>query len=73
MLSWCVRAVWEDYAGWARLESTTELYHVPTRSISADLVELSGGPEPLAKRAGEQEQCRDCDQPFHFFPRQVCW
>lgn len=52
-VSWCVRAIWEDYAGWARLESTTELYHVPPKSVWADLVELSGGVDPLAKRAGE--------------------
>ena len=52
-VSWCVRAVWEDYAGWARLESTTELYHVPAKSIWSDLVELSGGVASLAKRAGE--------------------
>lgn len=51
--SWCVRAVWEDYSGWARFESTTELYNIPPKSIWPDLVELSGGVDPLAKRAGE--------------------
>ena len=52
-VSWCVRAVWEDYAGWARLESTTELYHVPAKAVWNDIVELAGGVEPLTGRAAE--------------------
>ena len=48
---WNVRAIWEEYAGWFRYESTTELYAVPPRAVSGDLVELAGGPDALAKRA----------------------
>ena len=51
-VSWNVRAIWEEYAGWFRYESTTELYAVPPRSVWGDLVQLAGGPDPLAQRAG---------------------
>ncbi len=53
-LSWCVRAIWENYLGWFHHQSTTELYPVPAKSVHADLVELAGGPEALAKRAREK-------------------
>ncbi len=39
---WVVRAIWEEYAGWFRFESTTELYDVPARRIWPDLVVLAG-------------------------------
>ena len=48
---WLVRSVWEDYIGWARMESTTELYGVPPQSVWSDLVELAGGPAVLTERA----------------------
>jgi alkyl sulfatase BDS1-like metallo-beta-lactamase superfamily hydrolase len=48
---WLVRAVWEDYAGWARMESTTELYDVPANAVWSELVELAGGSDVLAARA----------------------
>ena len=44
---WNVRAIWEEYAGWFRYESTTELYAVPPRAVFGDLVELAGGPDAL--------------------------
>lgn len=50
-VSWDVRAIWEQYAGWFKHESTTELYGSPRESIDADLVELAGGPDPVAARA----------------------
>jgi alkyl sulfatase BDS1-like metallo-beta-lactamase superfamily hydrolase len=50
-VSWCVRAIWEEYAGWFRWESTTELYAVPPRAVWAELTELAGGPDVLAARA----------------------
>ncbi len=50
-VSWNVRTIWEEYAGWFRYESTTELYAVPPRSVWSDLVELAGGPDALAARA----------------------
>ena len=48
---WNVRAIWEEYAGWFRYESTTELYAVPPRAVFSDLVELAGGADALAARA----------------------
>ena len=48
---WMVRAIWEEHIGWFRYESTTELYNVPSAAVSADLVELAGGPEPVIGRA----------------------
>jgi alkyl sulfatase BDS1-like metallo-beta-lactamase superfamily hydrolase len=48
---WGVRAIWEQYAGWFRYESTTELYEVPASSVHVELVELAGGPQALAERA----------------------
>jgi alkyl sulfatase BDS1-like metallo-beta-lactamase superfamily hydrolase len=46
-----VRAVWEEYTGWFRHESTTELYAVPPRSVWPELTELAGGADVLAARA----------------------
>ena len=48
---WNVRAIWEEYAGWFRYESTTELYAVPPRAVFGDLVELAGGADALSARA----------------------
>ena len=48
---WYVRAVWEEYVGWFRAESTTELYATPPKAIWAELAELAGGPDGLADRA----------------------
>lgn len=53
-VSWYVRAVWEEYAGWFRQESTTELYGVPPRSTWRELAEMAGGPDALAERAGRR-------------------
>jgi alkyl sulfatase BDS1-like metallo-beta-lactamase superfamily hydrolase len=52
-VGWYVRAVWEEYSGWFRWESPTELYGVPPSSVWADLAELAGGAGPVAARAGE--------------------
>jgi glyoxylase-like metal-dependent hydrolase (beta-lactamase superfamily II) len=49
--SWYVRAVWEEYTGWFRFESTTELYPVPPSAVWAELAELAGGPDTLSERA----------------------
>ena len=48
---WMVRAIWEEHLGWFRYESTTELYNVPPKSVSADWIELAGGAEPILARA----------------------
>lgn len=50
-VAWYVRAVWEEYVGWFRMESTTELYEVPPRAVWTELAELSGGVAVLAERA----------------------
>jgi len=48
---WYVRAVWEEYVGWFKAESTTELYATPPRAIWNELAEMAGGPDRLAARA----------------------
>ena len=54
MVCWDVRAIWENYLGWFHQQSTTELYATPASAVHADLVELAGGPDALAKRAREK-------------------
>ena len=53
-VSWSVRAIWENYAGWFKHESTTELYPVAQSSVHADLLELAGGPAALVERAQQK-------------------
>jgi len=53
-VSWSVRAIWENYAGWFHHRSTTELYDVPADAVHEDLVELAGGADAIAKRAAER-------------------
>ena len=48
---WYVRAIWEELSGFFRMESTTELYTVPSRAVWPEVVELAGGPDPIAARA----------------------
>lgn len=50
-LSWCVRAIWEEYAGWFHYDATTSLYGVPATAVAADIAELAGGADALAARA----------------------
>jgi len=52
-LSWSIRAIWENYAGWFKHESTTELYSVSQQAVHADLVELAGAAS-LVTRAGSK-------------------
>ena len=53
-VSWSVRAIWENYAGWFHHRSTTELYATPPSSVHPDLVELAGGADAVARRAQER-------------------
>jgi alkyl sulfatase BDS1-like metallo-beta-lactamase superfamily hydrolase len=53
-VSWSVRAIWENYAGWFHHRSTTELYPVLPSSVHRDLVELAGGVDAVAERAREK-------------------
>ena len=50
-VSWAVKTIWEEYAGWLHYEDgTTELYGVPRSAVNADLAELAGV-DALADRA----------------------
>lgn len=49
---WYVRAVWEEYVGWFRHQSTTELYAVPASAIWPELAAMAGGASAIAARAG---------------------
>jgi alkyl sulfatase BDS1-like metallo-beta-lactamase superfamily hydrolase len=53
-VSWSVRAIWENYAGWFHHRSTTELYAVPPSSVHGDLVDLAGGANAVAARAQQR-------------------
>lgn len=53
-VSWSVRAIWENYAGWFKHESTTELYATPASAVHQDVLELAGGSDPLVGRAREK-------------------
>lgn len=41
-VSWAVRTFWEEYVGWFKLRSTTELYPDPAPAALAELVEVAG-------------------------------
>ena len=41
-VSWGVRTLWEEYVGWFKLQSTTELYPDSSGAALAELVELAG-------------------------------
>lgn len=64
-VSWSVRAIWENYAGWFHHRSTTELYAVPPGAVSADLVELAGGVGALVERAREKLAGDRCEEALH--------
>ncbi|MCZ6830570.1 MAG: MBL fold metallo-hydrolase [Gammaproteobacteria bacterium] len=53
-VSWSVRAIWENYAGWFHHQSTTELYATPQAAIHNDLLELAGGADVLTGRARQK-------------------
>jgi len=63
-VSWGVRAIWENYAGWFKHESTTELYSVPQRSIHADLVALAGADRLVDRASGKLAEGR-CEEALH--------
>jgi alkyl sulfatase BDS1-like metallo-beta-lactamase superfamily hydrolase len=52
--SWAVRTIWEEYSGWFHYDSTASLYGVPRSSVDAELVQMAGGADALARRAGER-------------------
>jgi alkyl sulfatase BDS1-like metallo-beta-lactamase superfamily hydrolase len=63
-VSWGVRAIWENYAGWFHHQSTTELYSVPQRAIHADLVELAGA-DALVARAADRLDAGEPESALH--------
>jgi alkyl sulfatase BDS1-like metallo-beta-lactamase superfamily hydrolase len=65
-VSWYVRAVYEEYTGWFRQESTTELYGVPARSIWPDLAKMAGGADALAAQAQQRLAAGEPLQALHF-------
>jgi alkyl sulfatase BDS1-like metallo-beta-lactamase superfamily hydrolase len=62
---WCVRAIWEEYVGWFRCESVTELYGVAPSSVWSELTELAGGPDVLAERAASHVVSGQPEQALH--------
>jgi alkyl sulfatase BDS1-like metallo-beta-lactamase superfamily hydrolase len=65
MVSWDVRAIWETYLGWFHQLSTTELYPTPPRAVYADLAELAGGADALARRARERLEAGAAVEAIH--------
>ena len=51
---WAVRAIYHEYSGWFMYDYTTSMYGTPRSSVDADLVELAGGAEALARRARQK-------------------
>ncbi len=64
-LIWSIRAIWENYAGWFKHESTTELYAVPQRAVHGDLVELAGGSAALIARARQHAGAGENEKALH--------
>jgi alkyl sulfatase BDS1-like metallo-beta-lactamase superfamily hydrolase len=64
-VSWSVRAIWENYAGWFHHGSTTELYDVPARAVHADLVDLAGGADAIAERAAAKLEAGEPVEAIH--------
>lgn len=63
-VSWSVRAIWENYAGWFHHKSTTELYSVSQSSVHADLIELAGV-DALLERAQQKFDAGHAEQALH--------
>ena len=65
-VSWYVRAVWEEFAGWYRAESVTDLYGSRPNDIWPELVEMSGGPVALLFRAASKLDAGEPVAALHF-------
>ncbi|MED5261418.1 MAG: alkyl sulfatase dimerization domain-containing protein [Myxococcota bacterium] len=64
-VSWSIRAIWENYAGWFHHASTSELYSVPHSAIHADLIDMAGGPAAIVARAREKLAAGELEQAVH--------
>jgi alkyl sulfatase BDS1-like metallo-beta-lactamase superfamily hydrolase len=51
-VSWSVRGIYEGYVGWFDRNPAT-MYSVSPQVADADLVDLAGGPDAVAKKARE--------------------
>jgi glyoxylase-like metal-dependent hydrolase (beta-lactamase superfamily II) len=64
-VSWAVKTIWEEYAGWFHYEDgTTELYGVPRSAVHADLVRLAGA-DALAAQAQKNNDARQPLEAIH--------
>ncbi len=61
---WSIRAIWENYAGWFKHQSTTELYAVPQSDVHADLLELAGA-DALIERAAKKAESGEREAALH--------
>lgn len=64
--SWCVRAVWEEYAGWYCADTVTGLYSTPQRQIWPELIDMAGGPDAMAERAAAHVAAGEPLEALHF-------
>jgi alkyl sulfatase BDS1-like metallo-beta-lactamase superfamily hydrolase len=64
-VAWGVRAIWEGYAGWFHARSATELYATPPAAVHPELVELAGGPGPVAERAKRRADAGELVEAIH--------
>ncbi|MEM7412077.1 MAG: MBL fold metallo-hydrolase [Myxococcota bacterium] len=64
MVSWSVRAIWENYAGWFKHASTTELYGVPQSAVFRDLLELAGA-DAVVERARKKASGGEREAALH--------
>ncbi len=60
-VSWAVKSIWEYYATWFHFDRTTELYSVPAKAVSADIVSAAGTEALLARATAYLES----EQPLH--------
>ena len=52
-LTWSIRGIYEGYAGWFD-GNVANMYAEPVDAVYADLVQLAGGVDPVARRAREK-------------------
>lgn len=53
-VSWSVRSIFEEHAGWFHYDTTAALYPVPPSAVWQELAELAGGAAPLVARARDR-------------------
>ncbi len=63
-VSWNVRAIWENYAGWFHHRSTTELYATPLLAIAPDVVAAAGAGALIAT-AQRRLAADECVEAIH--------